>query len=294
MKNILLILSIFISTSSIGQELFTVDPLKAKFITSDIPDFWKAFDQVDTKKNPFDEYLNNGSNGLKDFIPYRIESPKNLLKIVKNRKSDYLKIRESSYKVELQIKPITSYYQELKNLYDEAIFPPTYFVIGAFNSGGTSSDNGLIIGVEMQNNIENIPYIVSHELIHFNQNYPNTKNTLLQQSIMEGSADFIGELISGKHINESAFKYGNENEKMLCSEFVEIMDGSNYHGWLYGTKGRAKGRPSDLGYWMGYKICEAYYKKSPNKEEAIHEILNIQSFHDFLKKSGCLNQYMTK
>ncbi len=196
--------------------------------------------------------------------------------------------------MELQTKLISTFYQELKNWYDAAIFPPTYFVIGAFNSGGTSSDNGLIIGVEMQNEIENVPYIVAHELIHFNQNYPNTKNTLLEQSIMEGSADFIGELISGKHINETAFEYGNKNEEMLCSEFVEIMNGTKYHGWLYGTKGRAKGRPSDLGYWIGYKICETYFKNSNNKEEAIRDILNIQNFHDFLEKSGYLKQYLNK
>ena len=144
----------------------------------------------------------------------------------------------------------------------------------------------------MQNDIDNIPYIVAHELIHFNQNYPNKKSTLLDQSIKEGSADFIGELISGKHINELAFKYGNENEKLLCAEFVEIMDDFKYHGWLYGSKGKVKERPNDLGYWIGYKICEAYFENTDNKEEAIQDILNIQNFHDFQKKSGYLAQYM--
>ena len=146
----------------------------------------------------------------------------------------------------------------------------------------------------MQDKIENILYIVAHELIHFNQNYPNKKYTLLEQSIKEGSANFIGELISGKHINESAFKYGNENEKQLCSEFVELMDGFNYHGWLYGSKGKKKGRPNDLGYWIGYKICESYYKNNNNKEEVIRDILNIQNFHDFLEISGYLTLYMPK
>ncbi len=175
-------------------------------------------------------------------------------------------------------------------MYKEAVFPPTYFVIGAFNSGGTSSENGLIIGVEVQNKLENIPYIVAHELIHFNQNYSDSKNTLLKQSIIEGSADFIGEMISEKHINEEAFKFGNKNEKQLCSEFVKIMDDSKYHGWLYGSKGKEKGRPNDLGYWIGYKISESYYNKSDNKKDAIHHILNIKDFKAFLKESDYLLQ----
>lgn len=222
----LLAFNIIFSNSCYGQYSFETDPLKAEFISSDIPLFWEAFDKMDTDKNPFHDYLEKGSDGLKDFIPYRIESPKNLLKVVMKRKADYEAQRDNSYQVDLHTKQIISFYQALKNLYGSAIFPPTYFVIGAFNSGGTSSKNGLIIGVEMLNKIDNIPYIVAHELIHFNQNYPRKKNTLLQQSIEEGSADFIGEIISGKNTNEVAFKYGNENEKQLCSKFVKIMDDS--------------------------------------------------------------------
>jgi uncharacterized protein YjaZ len=294
MKNFLLIISILFVATLFGQNSFETNPSKAEFITTDIPNFWKAFDKMDTNSNPFEEYLESGSEGLKDFIPYRIESAKNLLKIAKKRKADYEIIRENSYHVELYTKLILTFYQALKNMYELAVFPPAYFVIGAFNSGGTSSENGLIMGVEMQNKIENIPYIVAHELIHFNQNYSNNKNTLLEQSIKEGSADFIGELISGKHINEIAFEYGDENEEQLCSEFVEIMSNSKYHGWLYGSKGKKKGRPNDLGYWIGYKICESYFNKSNNQQDAIDEILNIKDFDKFLKKSGYLSKYINK
>jgi len=109
---------------------------------------------------------------------------------------------------------------------------------------------------------------------------------------MEGSADFIGELISGKSINGFAFEYGNMHNEELCKEFVEIMNDTNYHGWLYGTKGKKQGRPNDLGYWMGYKICEAYFDKANNPKEAIRDILNIEDFDEFLAKSGYLAEYM--
>ena len=45
---------------------------------------------------------------------------------------------------------------------------------------------------------ENIPFIVAHELIHAQQRIPYKYKILLEQCIIEGSADFIGELISGK------------------------------------------------------------------------------------------------
>ena len=115
--------------------------------------------------------------------------------------------------------------------------------------------------------------------------------TLLQQSIIEGSADFIGELISGENLNKDANDYGNRNEERLCKEFVMRMDSSNYIDWMYGVSGKDD-RPNDLGYWMGYKITEQYFKKSADKKQAIREILDIKDYKEFLQKSGYLSKYL--
>ncbi|MGB6035249.1 MAG: DUF2268 domain-containing putative Zn-dependent protease, partial [Cryomorphaceae bacterium] len=263
------------------------------FITEDIPRFWEGFDQLDTVKKPFKDYVKTGSPGLQDFIDDRIVSAKHLTKTVKAKKKGYENIRAESLKVEESTERIRQYYQVFKEKYDAAVFPPTYFVIGAFNSGGTSSDNGLIIGVEMQTKVSDIPYIVAHELIHFNQNYPKPR-TLLDQSIMEGVADFVGELISGDHINHAAFDYGNANEEALCREFVAIMNDGKYHGWLYGTMGKKEGRPNDLGYWIGYQIAAAYYEKADDKKQALKDILNIRDYQVFLNQSEYLSPYMSE
>jgi len=293
-KYILFLFIPFSGQQSLGQNVFTSDPLKAKFITVDISNFWVAFDKIDEKRNPFIEYLENGSKGLIDFIPNRIESPKKLLKIVQRRYPDYLAIRDKSMMVGSYTEQLKLSYISFLNLYEKAIFPPTYFVIGAFNTGGTVSENGLIIGVEKQDKIDMLPNLVAHELIHFNQNYPRAGTTLIKQSIVEGSADFIGELISGNHPNEEAHAYGQANEEQLCAEFVKIMDGTSYKGWLYGSNGKKKGRPKDLGYWIGYKICKAFYSKTTDKNVAISEILNIKDFNKFLVKSEYLSKYITR
>ena len=287
----LFIFLIIFSALSFGQNGYPQNPEEAEFISSDIPRFWEAFDQVNQGGNPFKEYLKDGSPGLKDFIKYRIESPRKLLKIAKKKKVDYEAIRENSLKMGSCITQIVQYYSNLENIYPDAVYPPTYFVIGAFNSGGTSSQNGLIIGVEMQKSIEYIPNIVAHELIHYNQKYPIERTTLLEQCILEGGADFIAELIIKSPHEGENFKYGRAHEEALCKEFIQIMNDNKYHGWLYGTSGLKDGRPRDLGYWIGYEICKAYYDKAQDKKQAIVEILSIKDFDDFVESSAYLDDF---
>jgi hypothetical protein len=180
---------------------------------------------------------------------------------------------------------------KLKGLYPKAVFPPVYFVIGALSSGGTSSNDGLIIGAEMYGRTANtpteeldpwlltvikpvkeVPHIVAHELIHFQQDYDG--GTLLAASIKEGAADFLAELISGRHINQHVHAFADPQEKELWLEFRAKMNEKDYTGGLYSS---VKGRPNDLGYWMGYKITKAYYDQAPDKQAAIIEIFTLKT-----------------
>jgi hypothetical protein len=62
------------------------------------------------------------------------------------------------------------------------------------------------------------------------------------------------------------------------------MNQSDWTGWLYYQKD--KSRPKDLGYWMGYKVSQAYYNNASDKQQAVYDILNIQDFKKFLAQSG--------
>ena len=115
-----------LSSSVLCQQTLEQDPNKAQFIRTDIRNFWTAFDEFNSNGgNPFSQYLEKGSQGLKDFIPYRIENPRNLKKTVKKRKSDYERIREKSNTVENSFDQIRNYYTNFKELYDSAAFPTT-------------------------------------------------------------------------------------------------------------------------------------------------------------------------
>lgn len=295
LKLFLTLLGLFIASfNAFSQTNFSGHPDSSVFLTQDIDNFWKAFDAFtrDTTRNPFGQhYISIGSAGVKGFTPHRIQSDEHLFATVKRRKSDYEQVRQNTLRMKEKEKQCRSAFYALKYWYPEAVFPPVYFVIGAYNSGGTFNEEGLFIGAEMQTDISNIPYIVAHELIHFQQKNWAEYPTLLQQSIVEGSADFLGELISGVNTNQKSVEYGNRHEERLCKEFVSRMDSTQYTDWLYGVSGKDD-RPHDLGYWMGYKITAHYFEKATDKRKAIKEILDIKDYKEFLKQSGYLDKYL--
>ena len=100
----------------------------------------------------------------------------------------------------------------------------------------------------------------------------------------EGSADFIGEMIVGKIINDHLRAYADPHERELWLEFKQQMDGKDSSHWLY-QGDKAKDRPADLGYYVGYKICESYYRQAADKAAAIKDILRIRDFKQFLRAS---------
>jgi hypothetical protein len=292
MKKLLFILLILQSTVFAQVSNFPSDPAKARFITSDIPNFWLAFDSVQiSTTNPFNYYLNRGSQGLQDFIPHRILSADSLNKMVVRRKSEYESKRNIEALIREEEKKVIPYFYKLKKLYPKARFAPVYFVFGRFNSGGTSQPSGLIIGAEMLNDLKGLPNLVNHESIHFQQTFPKRETTLLEQSILEGSATFIAALITNSKEDAGAKKYMELHKDKLFVEFVAKMNETETQDWLYGTS-KKDDRPNDLGYWMGYKIAEAYYTQQRNKRKAIDQILNIKDYKSFVKASGFLDGYL--
>src|SRR4029078_2242072 len=265
----------------------TPNPASARLVTSDIQLFWSAIDRA-----PADslaeylqrEYLDKASVGVRDFIQGRILSAEDLATSVRARRATYDSIRAANLDVTKAEADIRNAFRRLKELYPPAVFPDVYFVIGRFNSGRTSKDHGLLIGAEMYRDPASLPGIVSHELIHFQQRYPS--GPLLEHAFMEGSADFVGELISGRQINNDAHRYGIAHEAELWKEFSAHFDNKDYFPWMYARP--TDGKPNDLGYFIGYRIAQAYYNKASDKRQAIHEIITARAGHvrELLAMSG--------
>ena len=290
---VVVFLSLVISNISIAQDQiwFSNDPLEAKFVTEDVDRFWEAFEKLNEKgSQTFEEYILKGTPGLKGFIPYRIISADSLYSKVIRSKEKYIQSKGVLKDLGKKEKRIKAIYSTMKYWYPYSKFPPVYFVVGRFNSGGTISDAGIILGTEMQKDLEGLPALVAHELIDFQQRNEYKKHNLLSQSIVEGSADFIGELISGETVDSLAYyQYGRTNLKVLKTEFVQLMNGEELEDWMYGTSGKDD-RPNDLGYWIGYEIVKSYFDKQEDKKQAIFDILAHSNQYQFLKESGYLNE----
>jgi hypothetical protein len=288
----------------------TGDPDKAKFVTKDIENFWQAFDSDSDANLAFQRfYFDKASTGLQEFIKLRIESLGQLVSTITAHHDFYTSIHQTTLRVKDFERDTRASFHKLKTVLPEAQFPDTYFVIGRMNSGGTLSDKGVFTGTEIFCKTPNViidtlsdwnkeilqpmdvlPHIVAHELVHFQQwllangGPEKMPDTLLEQSIIEGAADFVGELISGKHINEHIYCYGYRHEQRLWQDFQQVMHGSELKDWLYG--GQSGKGPSDLGYFIGYRIIEKYYAAMGDKSQAIKTILTVKDFDQFLKDSS--------
>lgn len=284
--SLILIMASFLST--FGQtSQYSQNPDKAQFILKDLNKFWNAFDSISKFNNPFEKYLESGSIGLKDFIPNRIINADSLLTKVSKRKDSYLKLRNFQF----DKNQVIPYYRSFKTLYPYIKFPPVYFVMGRFNSAGTSSDNGLIIGVEMLSQEIDLPFLIIHECVHFQQKRINRSYNLLEQSIIEGSADFIAEIVTGRLGNKDLYEYCNGNQDRILKEFAMEMFKFEYGKWLY--KPSSTNQPKDIGYWVGYKICQSIYNKAEDKKLAINRILNNTDYETLLIESGIFEKYLT-
>jgi tetratricopeptide (TPR) repeat protein len=292
------------------------DPANARFITTDIARFWAAYDKA--MSAPAQEraailqreYIDPGTVGLKDFAASGRVNAKNLAQSIESRQGFFRTIRPLTLALEAQRPSTIAAFGKLKEIYSYATFPDVYFVIGQLGSGGTSSSNGLLMGAEMFSRSPGVPTaelndwqkgaimppsdiapLVAHESVHFQQKYL-WQGGLLCACLIEGGADFVGKLASGRLISrmEETHAWANARERELWEEFRKEMDGKDTSHWLYGSSG-GNGRPVDLGYWIGFKISETYYNNAAGKKQALRDMMIVTDCKRFLQNSRYADKF---
>lgn len=295
--------------NSIKEESLNDDPSKAKFITEDVHRFWMAYDKATADTANFKaifkkEYFEKASKGMSYYMSAKVSSIDYFIKHIKSAPKFYKSIRKSTLNIDNKKKDFTTSFKKLKDLYPNAKFPNVYFIIGAFTSGGTSTDAGLLIGLNqasqtkktpideldfaLQTKLSKIKYVpntVAHELIHFQQGGMKKDTITLSYAIREGMADFIGELISGSTANEKLMEWTVGKEKKIWENFKKDIYYNRYNNWIANGNQATPDNLPDQGYWVGYQICKAYYENTNDKKKAIKEMLNIQDYKKFLVDS---------
>lgn len=284
------------------------NPKNCKFHYQDVSNFIIAFEKStnDWKNAPsyfYKDYFSRGSKALFFYQKFKIQSSSHQFAYrIEDKQAYFQSIIPNLEKLSSQEKIIREYFDKMEELYPEAIFPDVFYALGCFNAGGTSSPFGLIIGAEMHSKAENsdlshfnnweksvvrdfsnLALITIHELVHIQQN--DNYSNLLGNSIFEGAADFISSLVCGAHINQHVHDWANQHENEIWADFKKEMYDENSQNWI-GNAARAKDKPADLGYYVGFKICESYYNQQTDKKKALKDILSINDWNKFYLKSG--------
>lgn len=290
-KITLLVITIFSASLLFGQSTATI-------FTSDIDNFWIAYDNVgklkDTtaqKKVIQELYLDKATEGLKHFMKLRNHSASRHLRNILKYPKFWTSIRPNTLRIKAHVKEIEEMMGRFKKIYPAFKQPDIYFTIGCLNSGGTTLANEVLIGAEIgvadastdASELSNwlqqvfkvtkdVVYLVIHEVVHTQQKMENTSADLLTTCLQEGSADFITELLLEKQIESPYITYGLAHEKQLWEKFKNEMYGTENKDWLYNG---STVENADLGYFMGYTICKSYYNNSPDKKKAVEDLLGL-------------------
>jgi hypothetical protein len=292
-------------------------PDGAQFVTADLANFWAAYDVggKDGSATAFQQgYLDKASPGLKDFIGARNLTAASLAQMVRAYPRYFADIRANNLQLASDpatLRRVRDGYVRMEALYPEAVFPPVTFLVGRFSTGGTVSTSGMLIGTEFfsrgpatpvdelgrfqRDNVQSLdglPLIIAHEHVHILQRRAAVRSspsaTLLEQSLIEGIADFAGERASGGNPNERIKQWALPREAAIWKDFQVDMRGTNVSRWLYnqGSSTATADWPGDLGYFVGYRIAEAFYARAADKRAALKEIIEMRDAEDLLRRSG--------
>lgn len=301
--------------------LFSFNVNASKIFTSDITNFWQAYDSIQTtnlhsQKIKFisNLYIKKATNGLKDFIESIDYSAEEWVKIIDEYPKYWKSVRSQTLSIVRNANELAFISQLFNEIYPEFIEPEIYFTIGCLRSGGTTTKGRILIGLEigaadlttdaselssglkkMFSLNSGIIQLLAHEMNHTQQIASSdtlSSPSLLSQTILEGSCDFIAELILKRQYVAPHTNYGLTHTKELLKEFYKEKDQISFDKWLYNGN-RSKRKPADLGYYIGYEICKAYYENSYDKSRAIKEIIMLD-WQDKNKMLSMLDLTMKK
>ena len=266
--------------------------------TDDVDLFYKVYDAADghpTAEQLQRDYLDAGSEGLHNLAKLRNVSGVRIADTLSKHPELYVKARGCTAALPRVRERVEVALRNLVRLYPQARTPPVTIAVGRGKPVGVGSPvTGLQIGLEalcsaewMNPNVEDrFVHVIAHEYAHVQQVrelVDDEHPTVLGRSLIEGAAEFVAALTSGKtgYAHFDALTKGRERE--IETAFVADVDQTELSRWVDNST-MEKG--NDLGYWVGYRICKAYYRRAPDKRQALREILELSDPHAFLAKSG--------
>ncbi|MFC3714296.1 DUF2268 domain-containing putative Zn-dependent protease [Sphingoaurantiacus capsulatus] len=268
--------------------------------TEDVERFYALYDAAGGKPTAEvlqRDYLDKGTPGLKEFARLRRITGERIAAAIAQTPKVYTDARDCAALLPKITARLSASLTRLGEIYPEASFPPVTLTIGRSRPVGVANATGVYIGLEAlcawempdPDRENRFVHVIAHEFVHVQQpgaQVEDDKASVLHASLLEGGAELIGELMSGslsyKHLLTATRGREKEFETAFLADIDKPAMGSN---WLYNGLGTPE-NPTDLGYWIGYRIAKAYYAKAQDKRAAVKAIIEMKDPKAFLAASG--------
>lgn len=280
------------------------DPLTITVETADADRFallFKATNGRPSAERLQRSYLDPGSDGVRVFTPDRIVDARHLAEAVAKHPERYAKAIDTCLPI---VKDTTAElratYLAFQGLFPERPLPRLYLVVGAGNSGGTAGPGVQVLGLETLCEIADTPdklreivrSFYAHETVHTWQgdlDMARLGGILAGSVLIEGAADFIATLVTGRQMDPARAAWAAPREAELWRQFEadlattrtatwsDLKKGSpiaaSFNRWIGNYGSAPAGWPSEAGYWMGQRIWQRWYDRQPDKRAALRRML---------------------
>lgn len=295
-------LCLFLCLKVSAQPNYPRTPAEANLIYSDLEHFMEAYAELATNPDTLQVlqtlYFDRGSEGLKEYIRRHKLTPELMRDAMLANPERYALLPAFLDKISATEQVYKDLMKDFSTVLPNAMYPPTYLLVGANRGIGQASGVGQLITVTRPaDNLPKLKKLMVHELAHFQEAmamglpkyaalYAKPDN-LLGMCLREGGAEFVTSLVLGDITQTEALEFIEEDEKQLKNEFLKDLEkeGQNRDYWLGVNTDKSK-HPNLLGYAMGYKINKAYYDMATDKAAALQDILRMDDAAVFVTSSG--------
>jgi len=296
MKRYLLFLLVFILITRVNYA--------QRVITEDVYRFWKAYDVISKTPDTLKQlaiidsmYILKGTPGLKAIMEVRGYTADSYVYAINHYPKFWKSVRKNTTKGIIYGGKIEKAIFKLKKMYPALKPAEVYFTIGALRTNGTTLSNMVLIGSELAmadtktntseikneyshlpayfagNPLKSIVFLNVHEYVHTQQK-TTIGNTLLAQTVIEGVAEFVASRVLNVESPNPQIKYGKENMDKIKADYIPEMFSPFVYNWIWNDADNSF-KMRDLGYYVGYAICENYYNVSEDKNKAIAEMIEL-------------------
>ena len=314
-RTLSVVLTILISAISAGAQ-----NKEQYVVTDDVSRFWEAYDLITATDDTVLQlryldslYLRPGTEGLTGIRQARNYTPQDYLAAIRLYPAFWSSLRPKTLAAENIGKELEEGIDQLKELYPGLQPATIYFTIGAFRTPGTTIGSNVLIGAELAmadsscnatefpeemdylrtyfqtNPNRHLVFLNVHEYVH-TQQQPRVHN-ILSLTLYEGVAEFVAALALRTSSPNPQISFGKANAGRIREVFeTEMFYPNNRYKWLDGNDPNEFGM-RDLGYYVGYQICENYYEQAEDKMQAIKTMIgmdytNEEAVEDFVRRSN--------